>query len=193
MIIYLVRHTESKAQTEEEYSLDANLSDLGVSQAKTLHTALSDISFDKVFLSPLKRARQTFEYSGVKRDNIYFDSRLAEELPAGMYADNILPYEKTPGYGATDSYNAWETPVNDRISSFLDSLYTLQCDTVLVVCHAGVLNSMLHLFLNPDLKQDDIKTRPKCHMDNGSISVVEINTDKSKRLIKWNDTAHVTV
>lgn len=192
MILYLVRHTESKAQTEEEYSLDANLSDFGVQQAKCLHTALSELHFDKIFLSPLKRARQTFEYSGVKKENVYFDSRLAEELPAGMYADNILPYEQTPDYGVADIHDAWETPVNERIAAFIRDIREMKkCESVLVVCHAAVLNRFLQLFLEPQLTSDEISNRPKCHMDNGAISIFEIHSSTQDRLVKWNDTNHL--
>ena len=194
MKIYLVRHTESKAQTEEEFSLDANLSQFGEQQAKQLRQRLAQIQFDVTFLSPLKRARQTFELSEVDCKDIYFDSRLAEELPPGMYADNILPYETTPSYAAVDIYNSWEVPILDRLKLFWQTVYALaEESTVLIVCHAGVLNWLLGLFLNPNMSDRDILNRPKCFMANGALSVIEVNSDTQNQLLTWNETEHLNL
>jgi len=191
MNIYLVRHAESKAQTEEEYSLDANLSDFGLDQSKLLQGVLSQISFDRVYLSPLKRARQTFEHSCVDCADILFDSRIVEELPPGMYDDNILPYEQLPDYGIADTHDAWEVPVHERVGAFLEEILSVSdCDNILVVCHAGVLNWLLKLFLNPAFEIDS--TDRRCRMDNTAVSILEVIHNGRDCLTKWNDTAHLS-
>ena len=193
MKIFLVRHTESKAQTEEEYSLDANLSDFGIQQAKELQNPLTKISFDQIFLSPLKRARQTFEHSEVKCPKVSFDTRLIEELPKGMYSENILPYERTPSYACLDTHNAWEEPVQARALSFISELKDLKkINNIMVVAHAGILNHIFHCFLNFGANVKPNKNQVKATMANGAISILEINCDKQSTIIKWNDTSHLS-
>jgi len=89
--IWLLRHAESKAQTEEEYGFDTGLSEAGEKQADRLKHVFNNLNFDKIYLSPLKRARETFERSGINGSNIEFDSRIIEELPGDAYS-SILPY-----------------------------------------------------------------------------------------------------
>ena len=59
--IYLVRHGESVANTQNRFGLDTPLTELGATQASTLATTLADVDFDAVYSSNLLRARQTAE------------------------------------------------------------------------------------------------------------------------------------
>lgn len=67
--IYLVRHAQSWANTQDVYqgqSYDTDLSPLGVLQAKSLANQLVLSRADKIITSPLKRTRQTAEFISQK-------------------------------------------------------------------------------------------------------------------------------
>lgn len=188
--LYLVRHGQSKAQTEEEFSFDANLSDFGIEQSRMLTKAFSDVEFDKVFLSPLRRARQTFEHSGLKQENVFFDSRLVEELPAGCY-DQILPYEPTPEYGEPDTADGWNKNIVSRLKEFLHEIYNGKHSSILIVAHAGVLSHLLNIFYNGTWKHDEIKYYKFCSMRNCAISVLDIDSATGNSILFWNCCEHL--
>lgn len=64
--IYLIRHGETEwTKTRRHTGLtDIPLTDEGRQQAQWLKEALSDVSFKKVFCSPLVRAKETCEIAG---------------------------------------------------------------------------------------------------------------------------------
>ena len=105
--IWLVRHGQSRSQTgESDDHLDPELSDLGVEQARRLVAPLRELPLDAVLISPLRRARQTWQLSQVEADHVEFDSRLIESdwgLP-DRYAP-ILPVT-TPDIALPDRQDA---------------------------------------------------------------------------------------
>lgn len=188
--IWLVRHAESKAQTEEEYGFDTGLSEKGAKQAGRLKKVFRNLTFDKIYLSPLKRSRETFERSGVKGCNIEFDSRIVEELPGNAYS-SILPYPSLPEYGTGDRHDAWLINARQRAISFLEELHAVKARHVLVLSHSGFFNHLLTLFLPANGIElfEDFK---KCQMNNAAISVIYIGSNiKHDSLLIWNDIRHV--
>lgn len=193
--IWLIRHAESKAQTGEEQSLDASLSSTGLKQAKRLKKILAEIAFDKIYVSPLKRARQTFEHSGVPMQKVFFDSRLVEIIPGNAY-DEILPYRDIPSYGKADKHNAWKKDHFKRLHDFLNDLYKVKkSENILIVSHAMALSSLLKIFifgLSDELCRTDFKY---CLMNNASVSVLEIGEKNKKsfdKLLAWNYRGHLS-
>ena len=188
--IWLLRHAESKAQTEEEYGLDTGLSKRGVKQAGRLKNVFRDLRFDKVYVSPLKRARETFEHSGIKGRDIEFDSRIVEELPGDAYS-SILPYSALPEYGTADSHDAWLTNARQRAVSFLNELHMIRARHVLVLSHGGFLNHLLAAFL-PEHGIELFENFKYCQMCNAGISVLYVGPNiKYDTLLSWNDVRHV--
>ncbi|OGV41020.1 MAG: hypothetical protein A2X48_11665 [Lentisphaerae bacterium GWF2_49_21] len=188
--IWLLRHAQSKAQTEEEYGFDAGLSKKGEKQSERLRSPFKDIFFDKICLSPLKRARETFEISKIKGKSIEFDSRLIEDLPGGGYS-SLLPYVGLPGYADADRHNAWMTDVRARALSFMNDLYMHDQRHILVVSHCGFFSNLLGAFLS----HGDAGLFAKfkfCMMHNTGISVLYIGLErKADTLLCWNDIRHV--
>lgn len=201
--VYLLRHGESKAQLGEELSFDSELSKNGIKQSKKLKKILPSISFDIIFVSPLKRARQTFEHTGVAREKVHFDSRLAEMLPSESYS-SILPYQKNFGYGKPDIHDAWHIDPIDRMADFIDDLYKIKAKTILVVGHAVAMSNMLNIFLQRDSSTGIDKSSFKYSlMNNAALSIFELveKNDKKKvarrglflcdKLLLWNYTEHI--
>lgn len=194
--IYLLRHGESRAQTGEEYSFDAELSKTGIKQARKLKKVLPHINFDVIFVSPLKRARQTFENTGVSCEKVRFDSRLSEALLAGSYSA-MMPYQKRFSYGKADIHNAWHLDPIDRMADFLDGLYKIRAETILVVGHAVAFSNFLNIFLQRDSSIGMDKASFKYSlMNNAALSLFELAEKKDKnncdKLLVWNYTEHIS-
>lgn len=77
--IYILRHGETEWSKSGQHTglTDIPLIDEGVKQAKALKKALSGIEFDKVFCSPLLRAKQTCQQCGLL-DGAVINSDLLE-------------------------------------------------------------------------------------------------------------------
>jgi broad specificity phosphatase PhoE len=191
--IWLVRHAQSKAQTEEEFSLDSSLSSAGRGQAARLRGVFGGMSFDRAFISPLKRARETFELAQINCADIAFDSRLAEIVPGDGY-DSILPCGACPDYGKPDTWNAWSQPPQKRLASFLDDLSSLDCDKILVVGHAMALSMLLNIFLRGReyVNYEGLNSWGYCFMSNTAVSMISIDKElRCGRLIFWNCCSHI--
>lgn len=188
--IWLLRHAESKAQTEEEFGFDTSLSERGEKQAESLRKVFKNITFDKIYLSPLKRARETYEHSGISGTSIEFDTRLVEELPRNAYS-SLLPYPALPEYGAADVHDAWLIDARQRAISFLNELHTAKARHVLVLSHGGFFNHLLSAFL-PEHGIESYERLKHCQMNNAGISVIYIGPNiKLDSLLSWNDIRHV--
>lgn len=77
-MIYIVRHGETDWNKEGKLQghTDTELNDTGRKQALILKDKLQNIHFDKVFVSPLKRTRQTAEI--ITKSPQIIDSRIIE-------------------------------------------------------------------------------------------------------------------
>ena len=192
--LWLVRHAESKAQTGEQLSIDADLSELGRAQAARLKAPLSGVKFDIAFVSPLRRARETFELSGANcaKGKVRFDSRIVEAMQKDGYLP-ILPYGKLPSYGSPDIHDAWETDLLARTRSFYRDLEALpdSCANILVVSHAMALNLLFNVFM--DMDYGDPYSFRNCRPGNASVSILEKGPDSSAfdTLRLWNLQSHL--
>ena len=103
--IYFIRNGEtvgnlgSKLQGQTEGSLSRK----GIRQARLLGKLLKQIQIDKVYSSPLKRAADTYKYTGIKIKPIYLDElkeRDFGDLTNLTYFDMInLPADYRPNNG----------------------------------------------------------------------------------------------
>ncbi len=65
--IWLVRHGQSLSQsTEDNDVVDPELSELGRQQARRLVKPLQNFELDLILISPLRRAWQTYQLSGIQ-------------------------------------------------------------------------------------------------------------------------------
>ena len=141
-MIYIVRHGQTDWNVEGRYQgrKDIELNEVGINQAKQLKEKLSNIKFDIVFSSPLKRAYKTAQI--ITDHPIIVDDRLIErsngDLEGKLKNETINAVDFTD---ENDNRMGIETLSNfrSRISdffNFLDKNYRGR--NVLVVTHAGV-------------------------------------------------------
>ena len=190
--IHLVRHAQSLAQTGEAPWLDPDLSELGTRQARALGTVLGNARYALTILSPLLRARRTFELARLRTEEIRFDSRLVEvTLNRGKGYDyrEILPYA-TPGYGEPDAVDMWTAAAGVRVASLLSELRGVR-GPVLMIAHCGLLHVVRHY-----LSGDPIDGEPILNdfvrqqlMNNVALSTAELGaTPRGDRIVEWNRT-----
>ncbi len=145
MNIYVVRHgqTEWNALKKMQGSVDIELNEKGLSQAKDTANMLSDINFDVIFCSPLKRAKQTAEIINSNRNlNINFDYRLRERNYGEFEGTSKLSFNYNEFWAYQKNLN-YEKAENvqeffERVYNFLDEITSKNYTNVLIVCHAGV-------------------------------------------------------
>jgi len=186
--IWLVRHGQSMAQTQETGDhLNPDLSALGAQQAQRLADRLGDIPFERILISPLIRAWRTFELSGLKAKKAQFDSRVAEsnwEQP-DFYA-SILPV-LTPDIAKPDRHDAWRMDPAERSASLIRELVAGQEENVALFGHWGIF-SIIFRTITGVKHEAPILT---ASMSNACVSLFEYNDDGNITMPFWNDSTHV--
>ena len=141
-MIYFVRHgqTEWNKIGRMQGHIDIELNDEGKNQAQIVKEKLNGIKFDKVFSSPLKRAKETAKI--ICDQEIIIDDRLIEryngELEGKLkseievFHDFNDPNDTRFGIESLDHFK-------ERINSFLDEIVKkYKGKNILVATHAGV-------------------------------------------------------
>ena len=185
MKIYVIRHGESETNLRNCWCgwTDVSLTDKGRKDAENAGEFLKDITFDKVYSSDLKRAMETAGI--VLRDSSPIEtSPLIREFNVGNLAGqpiSILTDEQrldtaVNGYAAFGGESQAE--FTERITTFMRLLESLDCDTVAVFSHAGVLRGMLDTILQFYVPRRNVLCR------NCAIAVFEY-TNETWSLHSW--------
>lgn len=158
MNIYVVRHGETTYNVDYRICgiSDVELTELGRKQALEANLLLKDIPFDKVYVSPLKRAVDTARILTDNQYDLVLDSRI-QEINFGMFEGmhrDTKEFQETK-YHLGVHYKNGESflEVVHRVYSFLDDLKNKSYDNVLVVCHGGIIRA-IHSYFN-DVTNDE--------------------------------------
>jgi broad specificity phosphatase PhoE len=169
MRLYLLRHgqTDWNASHRLQGQTDIPLNPEGIRQAEkeAARAAAKGITFDRVFTSPLIRARQTAQIvSGLTGEGITEDKRLLEmsfgpdegtfysfdPKLSGKMSENHRNFAYHPqAYQAPEGAESFGQLIS-RTSDFLKSLletYGNTQETILVVSHGAALHAMLFTML----------------------------------------------
>lgn len=166
MQLYLIRHGESYVNLSDwtEGNKDTGLTPLGKRQAQALADWIAAVvpHIDALFASTMSRARETAEAVANAYDrNIYFDDRLREvgnnRHDHSAWPNDALPHQygdhwasEYPFLSVTPSVEMGESWMHfrTRVGSFIEELVRERVDqTVLVVCHGGVVEAAFdHIF-----------------------------------------------
>ena len=162
MNIFVVRHgqTEWNVMKKMQGSADIELNEKGLSQASDTADMLRDLTFDAIFCSPLKRAKQTAEIINDDRGlNIVFDERLRERNYGEFEGTNksSFNYNEFWSYQKNMKYEKAENVQDffERIYDFLDDITSKEYDNILIVCHAGV-EKAIECYFNGLMSDDKI-------------------------------------
>lgn len=141
-MIYVIRHGQTDWNLEGRYqgSIDIELNNTGRKQALEIKEKLKDISFDKVFSSPLKRAYETASiiYSG----KIIIDSRITERCNGELEGKDKKFYQGCINFADPKDTRFGVEPLPEFRKRILDFFDDITRDyknmNILVVTHAGV-------------------------------------------------------
>lgn len=197
-IFYFVRHGETDFNANNNAYCgrsDVSLNDLGRNQSAAMSEKLQDIKFDKVYVSPLKRAVETASaFTDVYEINenlteIDFGNweGLNKQEISTEYSDNWDDWQNTSS-GDVRAGETGETMVEvfDRMHGFVQQAVQ-ECPDgkVLIVTH----NTAIRLLFTGLIKGQWSKYRSfKCN--NTSISKVNI-TEHSFEFLHLNDDTHL--
>lgn len=170
MHLYVVRHGTTYNNVEDLINgrNDIDLNEQGVKEAGRASFILKDIKFDKIYCSPLIRAKHTMQIINCNNFPVEYDERLAERDSGVMTnhpvaeIDINLWYSLTPGliYGSAESFKG----VITRVDSFIKDLRNEhENDTVLVVAHGDVMKAIeVIIFGYPGAEEVYEWSHPNC-------------------------------
>ncbi len=145
MEVILIRHTSVNVPKGTCYGwTDVPVNDTFVSEAAATKSAISHLSFDKAFSSPLTRAKKLAAYCGFTDPII--DNRL-KEINMGAWEMQLFDEIKDENLQRWYEDFMHVAPTNgetyqqlyERVSSFLNELKTKPYKRVAVFAHGGVL------------------------------------------------------
>lgn len=157
MKLYVVRHGETAYNVKNLICgvSDVELTALGRQQAIEIHDEINNIKFDKILVSPLKRAIETCE---LITDQDYIIEQRLIEVNFGIFEGQSRTNQEFQSikYNLGKRYPEGETflEVIHRIYSLLDELKESNLDTILLVCHGAVMRA-IHSYFN-ELTNDEM-------------------------------------
>ena len=153
MNIYVVRHGETNMGKNKIIVNEKELlNEKGKGQAIKLRKELNELKIDKIYCSPMERAKQTLKLFNLNHCiPVIYDSRL-KERGMGIYEGVpfvCLNWEKFWNYDSGSEYQNLETmkSVYERVRSLLEKLKRNEKkENILLVTHGGVARAIYWYF-----------------------------------------------
>jgi len=191
--IYVVRHGETAWSHTGQHTgrTDLELTEKGVAAAHALRLRLGAMPIEHVFVSPLRRARQTCELAGFG-DRARTDPDLLEwdyGEYEGRRTEEIL--RDRPGWELfRDGSPGGETPedVTRRADRIVERMLSL--DRAVILFSSGhILRALAARWLD-----FPISIAAKLQLSTASVSCLGYGHDRAERALHtWNDTGHLGI
>lgn len=199
--IYLTRHGQTdfnKKGIVQGSGIDSDLNDLGRAQANAFYSAYGDVSFDKVYVSALKRTHQSVQQ--------FIDKPLPYEQLADLNEISWGDREGVPVDAEGDAYyhamlKSWqqgnvdvgieggESPVQvaERMKNALTHVLSQSAEKNILICmHGRAMRVMLAVMLNYPLKCMDM-------FQHTNLCLYELSyTGGMFSVDRYNDTSHLS-
>jgi probable phosphoglycerate mutase len=156
MDLILVRHAEPVRIVAAEGPADPPLTELGTRQAEAAAAWLAEESFDAIYASPLRRARQTADAIAAPHGlEIAIEEGIAEY---DRQSEFYIPVEELKTSTDPELIAHWRALAEDRLEDVVEDAATFRPRVaegldriitahpgrrVLAVCHGGVINVAL--------------------------------------------------
>ncbi len=186
--IWCVRHGAYVTFDEGGHPNDPILSSIGIEQAKRLGNIFGKREIEEIRISPLNRARQTYENSGCRGRNVLFDTRLLEIANIERYK-TLLPY-RTPGYAYADRWNAWMEDGGERARALLEDLKASPAEEILLISHWAFLSTFMITALGFQAKEHH-PPHAYARMNHACYSLLEMEAGHPVRIVHWNIGDHL--
>ena len=182
MIYYCFRHGESEANKARLFAskkINPVLTEAGREQAVSMGSVMRNISVEKIFVSPLKRAQETARLIFPKRELITLEDLretnvgdldgISEDAPANWsaYMRVVNAWEKGQNY-VRFSNGESNTEIKARIVKVLEQVNSECKDSAALVAHSDILRSFFWLFC-----KNRYKNIQDHYMNRGRLTVVK--------------------
>lgn len=176
--LILIRHGQTEMNANRLYfgRLDPPLNDVGIEQIKNTREKFLEYNYDRIYSSPLKRAKETAEICNHKLFEIEYADELMEidfGIFEGLTYEEIVekyPVEikKAEKEWQTYDYETGESlkEMQKRVVGFLSKLDFSK--TNVLVAHWGVINCILSHYMSGNLD-----SYWKFKVENGGIAILE--------------------
>ncbi len=197
MDLVLVRHAEPVRIVTAEGPADPPLTDLGRRQAAAASAWLAEESFDAIYASPMRRARETADVIAEPHGlSVALEDGIAEY---DRQSEFYIPVEELKTSTDPELIAHWRALAEDRLEDVVEDAATFRPrvvdaverminahpgQRVLAVCHGGVINVALGAVL--DL-QRSLWFEPAYT----SIHRVAASRSGIRSLVSLNETAHL--
>ena len=177
MTLTLVRHSEVIEKYQGCYNghIEIPLSKKGLQDAQELGKKLKNMHFDAIYCSDLLRAKQTLQAFHLEKQNIIYTKELREKSwgkHEGMSFDEIcatgLEYKNFEQWLEILDGEDVDTYIQRIKDYFYNVIAKNDAKEILVVCHSGVIKTVLSLCENISLEDAFAKELPY-----SSLTVIE--------------------
>lgn len=199
--IYIVRHCEAEGNNKRIFqgSTDCDITNLGETQLKFLGERFAGIELDKIYTSPLIRAKKTALAIKANRDIPVISDERLKEIHGGVVEGK--PFAKAflaiPGLAEIWNNSPQDfapeggEPMRDAYERIWDAVISIAKEnagkTVAVATHGGVIRC-----LNCRLAfgtAERLKDMSWC--ENTGVTLVTFDDDMNAKVMLMNDCSHV--
>ena len=199
--IYIVRHCEAEGNNRRIFqgSTDCDITNLGETQLKLLGERFADISLDRVYTSPLIRAKKTAYAIRADRDiPVITDDRLKEIHGGAVEGKPFLSaFKSIPGLAEiwNDSPQDFAPeggePMREAYTRIWEAVLSIAKEnigkTVAVATHGGVIRCLNCRLAFGSIER--LKDMPWC--ENTGVTLVTFDDDMNVKVMFMNDCSHV--
>lgn len=155
MDLYVLRHGQTDYNLEGKFQgqVDIEMNETGKKQVKKTAEQLKQIKFNKVFVSPLQRTKDTAQI--VTNEKMILEPRIIERsfgTLEGKYG--ISDYEEK-----IQEFNIEPIlKVEERVKSFLEEILkkSKKEENILIVTHEGIAQ-IINIILNKEISKKEMK------------------------------------
>ena len=199
--IYMVRHCEAMGNVKRLFqgTSDFDISETGEKQLEYLTNRFKDIKLDKVYTSPLIRARKTALAVIGDRDLKPIDEKGLIELDGGIVEGKpfIETFNSIPGLADTwDNHPEDFAPeggekMRDAYERIWNTVKKIAAENkgkaVACTTHGGVTRCLLCRLLKGDIKK--LSEMPGC--ETTAVTLIRFDDSLNPEVVFYNDTTHL--
>ena len=199
--IYMVRHCEAMGNVMRLFqgSSDFDISETGSKQLEYLKKRFKDIPIDRVYTSPLIRARKTAQAVIGERDLEPIDEKGLIELDGGIVEGKpfIETFNSIPGLADTwDNHPEDFAPeggekMRDAYERIWNTVKKIAAEnagkTVACTTHGGVTRWLLCRLLKGDIK----KLSEMPWSENTAVTLIRFDSELNPEVVFYNDISHL--
>ncbi|MBO4693742.1 MAG: histidine phosphatase family protein [Clostridia bacterium] len=199
--IYIVRHCEAKGNHKRLFqgSTDCDITELGERQLEFLRERFKSVRLDRIYTSPLIRAKKTAEAIRGERDIEIIPVEGLTEVHGGVLEGKpfLEMFKRTPELGRiwNDNPQDFEPEGGEAMRHAYERICRAVINitnenkgkTVAIATHGGVTRCLMCRLMYGSI--DRLKDVEWC--ENTAVSLIRFDDDLNAQLVYMNDHSHI--